>query len=122
MKRIPFGTTGELVSQYCLGCMVMGSQTDKKASFEMLDRFIDLEGNFLDTANCYAWWLDPNSVGDESESLLGEYFQARGNRGKIFLATKVGARLIHPKQVRTANGEIDWGKVPGEYQYLSAEW
>ncbi len=121
MERIPFGKTGELVSQYCLGCMLMGSTTDQKTSFEMLDRFIENDGNYLDTANCYAWWQDANSTGDESETILGNYFASRKNRNKIFLATKVGARLTDLKSVKNANGEIDWEKVAGGYEYLSAK-
>jgi aryl-alcohol dehydrogenase-like predicted oxidoreductase len=120
MNKIPFGKTGEMVSQYSLGCMVMGSQTDRVTSFEMLDRFMAAGGNFLDTANCYAWWLDKNSVGDESETLLGEWMRERGNRNQIFLATKGGARLKDVNMVRNAQGEINWAQVPHAYEYLSA--
>ncbi|MEW5869838.1 MAG: aldo/keto reductase [Chloroflexota bacterium] len=120
MKKIPFGTTGEMVSQYNLGCMLMGTLTDQSTSYEMLDRFVDAGGNFLDTANCYAWWLDKESVGDESEILLGEWMRARRNRGQIFLATKAGARLKDVRMVRDAQGEINWPLVPQAYEYLSA--
>lgn len=120
MNKIPFGMTGEMVSQYSLGCMLMGTQTDHATSFEMLDRFMGAGGNFLDTANCYAWWLDKNSAGDESESLLGDWMEARKNRSQVFLATKGGARLKDMGLVRNAQGEINWGGVRQAYEYLSA--
>jgi aryl-alcohol dehydrogenase-like predicted oxidoreductase len=46
-------------------------------------------GSFLDTANVYAYWTE-NGTGGESEALLGRWMQARGNRDKMFVATKVG--------------------------------
>jgi aryl-alcohol dehydrogenase-like predicted oxidoreductase len=121
MEKIAFGKTGEMVSQYSLGCMLMGTATSKPDSFEMLDRFTAAGGNFLDTANCYAWWVDPHSAGDDSETLLGEWMQARGNRSQIFLATKAGARLTNARAVRDDRGEIIWERVPQTYEFLAPE-
>ncbi len=120
MKHIPFGTTGEMVSPYCLGTMIMGTQTDRPTSFKMLDRFIDLGGNFVDTANCYAWWTGRDATGDESETLLGGWMRERKNRDRIFLATKGGARLTDINRVRNPQGDIAWEKVVENYEYLSA--
>jgi aryl-alcohol dehydrogenase-like predicted oxidoreductase len=87
----------------------------------MLDRFLEAGGNFLDTANCYAWWLaGGESYGDESETLLGDWMKERGNRERVFLATKVGGRLKDASKVRDENGSIVWERVPKEYEYLSA--
>lgn len=119
MKHIPFGTTGEMVSPYCLGTMIMGTQTDRPTSLKMLDRFLDLGGNFLDTANCYAWWSGKTATGDESETLLGEWMRERGNRNKVFLATKGGARLKSINRVRDGQGNVAWDKVVDNYEYLS---
>lgn len=119
MDKILFGNTGDLVSQYCLGCMLMGTQTPQTDSYAILDRFISNGGNYLDTANCYAWWLNPDSAGDESETLLGQWMKDRRNRQNIFLATKGGARLTDPRGVRNSQGEIDWSKVPHTYERLS---
>jgi len=121
MEKLELGKTGQLVSRYCLGTMLMGTLTDRPASFEMLDRFVAAGGNFIDTANCYAWWLaDEASYGDESETLLGDWMKERRNRGGIFLATKVGGRLKDVRQVRNSDGTIAWEKVPQAYEYLSA--
>lgn len=121
MNKIEFGRTEERISQAGLGCMLMGSAIDYTTSFAMLDRFIDQGGNFLDTANCYAWWLGKGEfIGDESENLIGQWMKERGNRERIFLATKVGARLKHPEKIRD-KGNILWDLLPGEYEGLAPE-
>jgi aryl-alcohol dehydrogenase-like predicted oxidoreductase len=91
MKTIDLGTTGEKVSALCLGCMYLGTKVDQAMSFRILDTYVEAGGSFVDTANCYAFWI-PGATGDESEALLGRWMKERGNRNRIFLATKVGAR------------------------------
>ena len=70
-----------------LGAMNFGTTTSKEAAFAVLDAYRDLGGNFVDTSNNYAHWA---GTGDESETVLGEYFVSRGCRDEIVLATKVG--------------------------------
>jgi aryl-alcohol dehydrogenase-like predicted oxidoreductase len=91
MKQIALGTTGEMVSALCLGCMYLGTKVNEAMSFRILDAYAEAGGSFLDTANCYAFWI-PGATGDESETLLGRWMRERDNRNRIFLATKVGAR------------------------------
>lgn len=90
MKKIELGNSGAFVSEMSLGCMLMGSSIDKEKSYSILDAYIGSGGSFLDTADCYAWWVEEGS-GDDSELLLGQWMEDRGNRRDIFLATKVGA-------------------------------
>lgn len=78
---------GLKVAPVCLGAMNFGTSTSKEDAFKVLDAYIDAGGNFVDTSNNYAHWA---GTGDESETVLGEYFRERGNRDKIVLATKVG--------------------------------
>ncbi|WP_238626207.1 aldo/keto reductase [Aggregatilinea lenta] len=119
---VELGKTGEQVSQVSLGCMLMGSTIDAATSYAMLDCFVEDGGTFLDTANCYAWWVGKGEfVGDESEMLLGAWMQARGNRDDLFLATKTGARLTNPAGIRNAQGEVEWERVSGEYQGLAPD-
>lgn len=89
MKKIPLGHSGVEVSVFCLGAMLFGSSTDKPTSYQILDQYFDAGGSFIDTANIYAWWV-PGCQGGESETLLGEWMRERGNRSRVFLATKVG--------------------------------
>lgn len=83
------GSSEIKVSSCCLGTMYFGTKVSKANSHAVLDSFLDYGGNFIDTANNYAFWIGGN--GEESELLLGDWMQQRGNRKDIVLATKVGA-------------------------------
>lgn len=89
MQTQQLGNTTEQVSALCLGTMYFGSKNDKATSYTLLDRYVDAGGTFLDTANIYARWID-GFHGGESETLLGEWIAERGNRDKVFIASKVG--------------------------------
>lgn len=122
MKTQIFGTTNEQVSEICLGAMLMGTIIDKKDSFEILDRFIDADGNFIDTANCYAWWVGKGEfTGIESELTLGEWMKKRNNRSKVFLATKAGGGIKDLSIIRDSNGLPKWDLVSSQYEGLSAK-
>ena len=86
MKKITL-PNGLVVSNAALGAMDFGTTTSKDAAFAVLDAYLDMGGNFVDTSNNYAHW---QGTGDESETLLGEYFSQRKCRDQIVLATKVG--------------------------------
>lgn len=75
------------VSNVALGAMDFGTTTPKEKAFAVLDAYLDFGGNFVDTSNNYAHW---QGTGDESETLLGEYFASRQCRDRVILATKVG--------------------------------
>lgn len=83
---------GELsVSRVCLGAMFFGTSVERGRAYEVLDAYREVGGNFLDTANNYAFWVEGGS-GDESETVVGEWLAERGVRDEVVLATKVGAR------------------------------
>lgn len=92
MQTVSLGKTGVEVSVFCLGTMYFGTRTDWETSFELLDQYVERGGFFLDTANIYARWV-PGFQGGESETLLGAWMKERGNRQRIFLATKVGFEM-----------------------------
>ncbi|WP_307814456.1 aldo/keto reductase [Glycomyces sp. YM15] len=95
MERIALGPDRIDVSRLCLGAMALGGVQDEATSFAILDRFVELGGNFIDTANCYMFWID-GGTGDESELLLGRWLASRGNRDDLVIATKVGRRPSSP--------------------------
>ena len=80
MRLRMFGTTGIKVSELCLGTMTFGREADSKTSFEIMDRFAESGGNFLDTANVYNAGV--------SEQILGEWLKSH-DREEFFIATKV---------------------------------
>ncbi len=95
METLALGRTGLQVSELCLGTMFFGTTVDEATTFSLLDAFVEAGGNFIDTANCYSFWVN-GGVGDESERVLGRWFRARGLRDTLIVATKVGARPRSP--------------------------
>jgi aryl-alcohol dehydrogenase-like predicted oxidoreductase len=89
MQTVPLGSTGAQVSALCLGAMFLGTHQDEKTSMQLLDQYVSAGGSFIDSANIYATWV-PGFKGGESETVLGRWMRARGNRHALFLATKVG--------------------------------
>ena len=73
----------------CLGGNVFGWTADRDDSFAVLDAYAAAGGNFIDTADVYMAGAPGNS-GGESETIIGEWMAARGNRDDIVVATKVG--------------------------------
>ncbi|MFF1571147.1 aldo/keto reductase [Leifsonia sp. NPDC058292] len=71
-----------------LGGNVFGWTADRDTSFAVLDGYTRAGGNFVDTADGYSAWV-PGNTGGDSERIIGEWFDARGNRDDVVLATKV---------------------------------
>jgi aryl-alcohol dehydrogenase-like predicted oxidoreductase len=88
MERRKFGKTDLRVSSLCLGTMQFGWTADESASFAVMDAFLAAGGNFLDTADVYSRWA-PDNPGGVSESIVGRWLKAHGNRDEMIVATKV---------------------------------
>ncbi|MFF1635582.1 aldo/keto reductase [Leifsonia sp. NPDC058248] len=86
--RRTIGTSELSVYPLSLGGNVFGWTADRDTSFDVLDGYTAAGGNFVDTADGYSAWVSGNTGGD-SERIIGEWFDARGNRDDIVLATKV---------------------------------
>ena len=76
-----------------LGGNTFGWTSTRDESFAVLDAFAVGGGNFVDTADGYSAWV-PGNTGGESETIIGEWMTARGNRDDIVVATKVSQ---HPQ-------------------------
>lgn len=76
-----------------LGGNTFGWTSTRDESFAVLDAFAAGGGNFVDTADGYSAWV-PGNTGGESETIIGEWMTARGNRDDIVVATKVSQ---HPQ-------------------------
>lgn len=99
MVRI--GTTDVEVFPLCLGGNVFGWTADRDTSFAVLDAYAAAGGNFIDSADVYSAWA-PGNAGGESETILGEWMRARGNRAEMVIATKVGMLEAHPGTKRAS--------------------
>lgn len=89
----PLGSSDLEVSPLCLGGNVFGWTADERASFAVLDAYTAAGGNFVDTADAYSAWVEGHQ-GGESETVLGKWVKARGNRSDVVIATKVSQ---HPR-------------------------
>jgi aryl-alcohol dehydrogenase-like predicted oxidoreductase len=97
MEHRRLGASGLKVSEFCLGCMTFGRETDESEARRIVARFIDAGGNFFDTANVYA--------AGASEEITGRAI--REHRKDLVLATKVrfNAKIFMGKPV----GPNEWG-------------
>ncbi len=84
MEYTFLGKTGLKVSRFCLGCMTFGRESSKETAFKMLDYFLEVGGNFFDTADVYGRGT--------SEKILGEWLQDKP-RDELVIATKVRGRM-----------------------------
>jgi len=82
------GSSDLEVFPLALGGNVFGWTADEATSFAVLDAYTAAGGNFVDTADSYSAWVDGNS-GGESETIIGKWVAARGNRDEVVIATKV---------------------------------
>ncbi|CAL9487102.1 1-deoxyxylulose-5-phosphate synthase YajO [Streptomyces sp. enrichment culture] len=89
------GSSDLEVFPLALGGNVFGWTADEAASFAVLDAYTAAGGNFVDTADSYSAWVDGNS-GGESETLIGKWLKARGNRADVVIATKVSQHPEYP--------------------------
>jgi len=84
-----YGPVLNEVFPLCLGGNIFGWTISQEESFAVLDAYAAAGGNFIDTSDVYSVWAEGNS-GGESETIIGNWMQERGNRDKIIVATKVG--------------------------------
>ncbi|MFC1563241.1 aldo/keto reductase, partial [candidate division KSB1 bacterium] len=87
MKYRYMGKSGLKVSRVCLGTMTFGQEhwgCDKKTSVNIVDKFLDYGGNFIDTADMYGKGLSEEFIGDA----------IKGKRDNIVLATKCFFAMI----------------------------
>lgn len=95
--------------EFALGAMSYGTVIDPAVGHDLLDRFVDGGGRWVDTADCYSFWADPSGVGGQSESVIGDWLTAEpSRREKVLISTKVGQQPTVP------------GKWPESAEGLSA--
>jgi len=85
----PLGRSGLLAQPIAFGGNVFGWSADERASFALLDAFVEAGFNLIDTADAYSAWV-PGNQGGESETIIGRWLKQGGRREKVLIATKVG--------------------------------
>ena len=80
-----------------LGALEYGTRIDEPTSFALLDQYVDGGGVWIDTADCYAFWLSDSGAGGDSEALIGRWLAQRpGLRDRVKIATKAGCEPVTP--------------------------
>lgn len=92
MEKRQLGRSGIAVSPLIFGGNVFGWTVDEATSFDLLDAFVDTGFDCIDTADMYSRWK-PGNQGGESETIIGRWMKARGNRAKVVIATKCGMEM-----------------------------
>jgi aryl-alcohol dehydrogenase-like predicted oxidoreductase len=96
MERRALGRTGIDVSVLCLGSMTWGTQNTAEEGHDQIDRALDADINFIDTAEMYP--VNPISAETigRTERIIGLWFERDNRRSDVVLATKhSGAGMAH---------------------------
>ncbi len=110
MRYRPLGRTDIRVSELCLGTMTFGEQNTEADAFEQLDRGVDAGINFIDTAEMYPVPPMAQTQG-LTETYIGNWLAARGNRDQLILATKVAGPADWMPHPRGASGRLDRANI-----------
>jgi aryl-alcohol dehydrogenase-like predicted oxidoreductase len=87
---VTLGRSGLRVSPFCLGAMTFGEDlgwgTSVEESQQIIDRYVELGGNFIDTANFY--------TKSHSEKIIGDHVGRHSSRrDRLVIATKFSGNL-----------------------------
>lgn len=85
MDRRPLGRSELVIEPWVFGGNIFGWTVDQKTGFAVLDAFVDAGFNAIDTADVYGKGA--------SETMIGQWMKARGNRDSLLIFTKVGSEM-----------------------------
>jgi aryl-alcohol dehydrogenase-like predicted oxidoreductase len=88
MDRRPLGRSELVIEPLVLGGNVFGWTVDEERAFAILDAFVEAGFTAIDTAEGYPNWVAGNPPG-MSETIIGKWMKARGNREAVHVFTKV---------------------------------
>jgi aryl-alcohol dehydrogenase-like predicted oxidoreductase len=102
MEYRELGRTGVKVSALTLGTMTFGEQNTEAEGHAQMDYAVARGINIFDAAEIYPIPPKPETQG-RTEAIIGTWLQARKNRDKVMIATKVAGRSTR----------IDWLRDDG---------
>ena len=85
MSKRRLGQTDLEIEPLVFGGNVLGWTIDEPTAFKVLDAYVDAGFTAIDTSDSYGK--------GKSETILGNWMKARGNRGKVLVFTKVGSDM-----------------------------
>jgi len=90
MDRRPLGRSELVIEPLVLGGNVFGWTVDEAQGFKILDAYVEAGFTAIDTAEGYPNWVPGNPPG-MSETIIGKWMRARGNREAVHIFTKVNS-------------------------------
>jgi len=101
MNQRKFGRTGLSVSELCLGALQFGWLNDATSSFNLLDAYRELGGNFIQTSTV----ASSQNLVTHSEQTLGAWLRQRpGVREHCVLST----RMVFSGQLQPPGQSLGW--------------
>lgn len=88
MQELKLGHSDLMVSEYCLGTMTFGTQTDEQDAHRQLDMARDGGINFLDAAEMYPVNPVQLETAGETEAIIGRWMASR-KPDDMVIATKI---------------------------------
>ena len=103
MKFVNLGNTQLKVTDFCLGTMTWGEQTDEADAHKQIEMSLEAGINFIDTAEMYPVCpLRAETTGD-TERILGNWLGKNSQKRKdLVVATKISGKGY--KNVRNGKG------------------
>ena len=80
MEYRNLGRSGCVVSSFALGTMTFGNETDEAGSHAQLDRFVEVGGTLIDTADVYTRGASESIIGRWLAKQSPETLGQRGDR------------------------------------------
>ena len=96
---------GRSAAVIALGTMDFGGRIEESRAREFMDAYLEMGGNFIDTARIYGDFA--RGIQGGSEQVIGRWMSERHNRAQIVLSTKGG----HPDPARMDIGRLSRAEV-----------
>ena len=96
---------GRRTAVIALGTMDFGGKIEEGRAREFMDAYVEIGGNFIDTARIYGDFA--RGIQGGSEQVIGRWMEARHCRERIVLGTKGG----HPDPATMHTGRLSRGEI-----------
>jgi len=100
-------------SRLSLGTAPFGTAISRDTAFEIMDKYLDMGGNLLDTAAVYGFGT--------SEKTIGEWMTSRGTRHRVFISTKGGHPAMPSWEKRITEADIR-ADMEASLRHLNADY
>ena len=108
------------VSAICLGTAITGTAMQEADAKRQMSKFLDMGGNFIDTAHVYGDWEPP--VTARSERVIGNWLKETGARSSIVLATKGAHPRMDTMHIPRCSDEEITADLDGSLECLKTDY